>query len=533
MLCLPVALDAGEEAARGAVERPNILIVLADDLGWSDLGCYGGEIHTPNLDALAADGGLRFTQFYNTARCWPTRAALLTGYYAQEVRRDTVPNVRSGGGGRRPVWAPLLPELLRPLGYRTYHSGKWHLDGRPLDTGFDHSYRVEDHDRYFAPKHVFEDDQELPFEATNGGFYLTTAIADHAVRCLREHAAGFRDRPFFQYVAFTSPHFPLQAPAADVARYHDTYRGGWEAVREERWKRLRELRLVREELPAVERDLGPPYDFPDALAALGPGETNRPVAWRELTALQQAFQADKMAIHAAMVDVMDREIGRILDQVKAMGAWRNTLILFLSDNGASAEIMVRGDGHDRDAPPGSADSFLCLGPGWSSVANTPFRRHKTWVHEGGISTPLIVHWPDGIRPRGGIRHTVGHVIDMVPTLLEAAGNRRGSEWVSLPGAPPRPGRSLLPAFCRDRTIDRDFLWWLHEGNRALRIGDWKIVAAKDQPWALYNLRTDRGEIHDLAAQHPDAVREWARFWEQRTDEYFAYARRTVIPTPVP
>jgi len=234
-------------------------------------------------------------------------------------------------------------------------------------------------------------------------------------------------------------------------------------------------------LSDVELEVGPPYHFPEALVTLGAGEVNRPLPWDSLTDGQRTFQATKMAIHAAMIDRMDREIGRVLMQLREMNAFDNTLIFFLSDNGASAEIMVRDDGHDPLAAPGSAASYLCLGPGWSNCSNTPFRRHKTWVHEGGISTPLIAHWPNGIEARGELRKNVGHVIDMVPTILEATGASRFTTWNDKP-VPMPPGRSLLPAFATDATVTRDYLWWSHEGNRAIRVDDWKLVApGKDGP----------------------------------------------------
>ena len=296
--------------AEGERARPNIVVILADDMGYSDLGCYGGEIETPNLDALAK-AGLRFSQFYNTARCWPTRGALLTGYYAQQIRRDTVPGVpKSGGSGTRPAWAPLLPELLKPYGYRAYHSGKWHVDGEPTKNGFDHSYCLQDSDRYFSPASHLEDGVALPPVARDSGYYATTAIADHAVKCLREHAEQFPTQPFFQYVAFIAPHFPLHALQEDIARYREQYRCGWEQIRDQRWRRLRDLGIVQCGLSAVEREVGPPYDFPAALEKLGAGEVNRPLPWSELTDQQRAFQAAKMAVHAAMIDRMDREIGR-------------------------------------------------------------------------------------------------------------------------------------------------------------------------------------------------------------------------------
>jgi arylsulfatase len=493
---------------------PNILIILADDLGFSDLGCYGGEIATPNLDALA-NGGLRFTQAYNTARCWPTRAALMTGYYAQQVRRDTVPGIASGGRGTRPGWAPLVTEFIRPLGYRTYHSGKWHIDGRALENGFDRSYDLATggQSNYFTTGGNTLDDRP---EVQTPDYYATTAIADHAVAQLREHAAQFSGRPFFQYLCFTAPHFPLQAPAADIARYANAYQRGWNAVAAERHARLTKLGIATNALPAMERDVGPPYDFPDDVAKLGPNEVNRPLPWVELTDGQRAFQAAKMAIHAAMVDRMDREIGRVLAQLKAMGVFEKTLILFASDNGASAEIMVRGEGHDPAVPMGSRKSFLCLGPGWSSAANTPFRRHKTWVHEGGIATPLIAHWPAGIADRGALRRTPIHMVDIVPTVLELSGAAKPTTIKGMT-VPPAPGRSLAPAFGRDVVLPRDYLWWEHEGNRAIRVGDWKLVALAKGGWELYDLARDRGESHNLATQQPEKVRELTDLWSQHNE----------------
>ena len=515
------AVDAAPAA--GAARPPNVLLIVADDMGFSDAGCYGGEIATPNLDRLAADG-LRFTQFYNTARCWPTRAAVLTGYYAQQVRRDTVPGVRSGGRGVRPAWARLLPDMLRPMGYRSYHSGKWHLDGTPLANGFDRSYRLEDHDRHFAPRRHFEDDKPLPpVDPQSGGYYSSTAIADHAIRCLREHAERHPNRPFFSFLAFTAPHFPLHAPAEDVAKYRDAYLAGWDAMRARRWARLqRRLNMPGASLSEVERDVGPPYAFPEAMKKLGPNEVDRPLPWDGLTDAQRAFQAAKMAVHAAMVDRMDCEIGRVIDQLKATGAFDDTVVFFLSDNGATAEIMVRGDGHDPAAAGGTGATFLSIGPGWSGLANAPFRRHKTWVHEGGIATPLIVHWPKGIADRGGVRHAPGHVIDFVPTALELAGARPPA--AALDGAPPLPGRSLVPLFAKNGTVARDSLWWLHEGNRALRVGDWKIVAAgADAPWELYDLSVDRSETRNLAADRPDKVRELASVWAKQFEEFAGHA----------
>jgi arylsulfatase len=259
------------------------------------------------------------------------------------------------------------------------------------------------------------------------------------------------------------------------------------------------------------------------LVKLGAGEVNRPLPWDELTVVQRDFQAIKMAIHAAMVDRMDQEIGRILDQLRVMQALDNTLIIIASDNGASAEMMVRDGGHDPNVPPGSAKSYLCLGPGFSSAANTPFRRHKTWVHEGGISTPFIVHWPAGIKARGELRHNPAHLVDVLPTVLDVLQVDGLQEWEGKP-LPPRTGRSLRPAFTRDGSVTRDCLWWLHEGNRAIRVGDWKLVAAKGTPWELYHLATDRAERDNVAAQFPDRVRELEALWEAETDRMTALSR---------
>ncbi|MCE9534693.1 MAG: arylsulfatase [Planctomycetes bacterium] len=522
------ALVWASHASAAEAAKPNVLIILADDMGFSDAGCYGGEIATPNLDALAKNG-IRFTQFYNTARCWPSRAAILTGYYAQQVRRDSIPGIKSGGQGTRPAWARLLPEMLQPLGYRTYHSGKWHVDGKPLQNGFDHSYSLDDHDRHFSPRRHTEDDKPLPPVEAKAGYYSTTAIADHAIKCLKEHAEKHADRPFLEYLAFTSPHFPLQAPAADIAPYRKKYLAGWDAMREGRWQRMQELKIGGTSLSAIEREIGPPYPFPDAIKKLGPNELNRPLSWKDLTAEQREFQANKMAVHAAMVDRMDREIGRVLAQLNAMGALDNTLIFFLSDNGASAEIMVRGDGHDQHAECGTGATFLSIGPGWSSMCNTPLRRHKTWVHEGGISTPLIVHWPKGFTARGELRHTPGHLIDLVPTVLEAAGGKTFEKWEGQP-VPPAPGKSLLPLFAKDGTVAHDSIWWLHEGNRALRVGDWKIVAAgKESPWELYDLSTDRSESKNLAKDKPEKTRELVDLWTKKFEEYAALAGKDLPP----
>jgi arylsulfatase len=521
VLAMPSFLQAGEPKAP---EPPNFLIILCDDLGYSDLGCYGSEINTPQLDAIA-NSGRRFAQFYNTARCWPTRGALLTGYYAQQIRRDTVPGVKSGGQGTRPKWAKLLPERISNLGYHSYHSGKWHVDGLPTQNGFEKSYSLQDHDRHFHPKNHTLDDKPLPPATSSDGYYSSNEIASRAIDQLRYHQENHQGKPFFSYVAFTAPHFPLHAPQEIVDKYKPIYQQGWDRIRQQRWNKLKQLGLARDlQRPSdIETDIGPPYHFPEALQKLGTGELNRPLPWEQLSAQQKAFQADKMAVHAAMIEAMDSQIGRIFDFIKQDPArWENTLVLFLSDNGASAEIMVRGDGHNPNAAAGSAESYLCLGPGWSSVSNTPFRRHKTWVHEGGIATPMIAHWPAGIQSDPNPVSTPYHVIDIAPTILALASKHAGTEFESL--NPKFPGLSFAREFQEQanrasRTESR-VLWWQHEANRALRDGNLKIVASgKDSPWELYDLAQDRAETENLATQRPQELERLAKTWNELTEQF--------------
>jgi len=499
--------------------QPNVVLILLDDMGFSDPGCYGGEIETPHIDGLARDG-LRFTQFYNTGRCWPTRSCTLTGYYPQQIMMDP-PDQKTRYA---PPWERLLPTYLRPLGYRSYHSGKWHIDNVPEPEevgGFDRSwgFNIEQYG------HFFQENGDSTFSATS--------ITDHALDCLRGHEAEHRGTPFFHYVCYTTPHFPVQAEPQDIEKYLKRYDEGWDILRERRWERLREMGIVDCDLSVREAGMMAPWYRPEFGEQLGPGEIEYAVAWDSLTAEQKRFQATKMAIHAAMVDRTDREIGRILAQLDAMGVRDDTLILFLSDNGASAEILIRGAGHDPSAPPGSAATHLCLGPGWSSCSNSPFRRHKIWVHEGGVATPLIACWPNGIRARGELRRSPGHCIDFVPTILEVAGVPR--DEIPLPdGAPPLPGRSLVPAFEGDGSVEHEPIYFHHSGNRALRVGDWKIVSESagpngkaDDAWALYDLGVDRCEMRNLADEQPEKLKELVAVWEACETRYRSDAGRAV------
>jgi arylsulfatase len=552
IVCALSSLAVGQDEKPPA-KRPNILIVLADDLGFSDIGAYGGEIDTPHLDALARNG-LRFTQFYSTARCWPSRTALLTGYYPQQVRMDPLRRSFS----RIPPWARMLPHYLDQAGYRSYHSGKWHihLANKPVAKGgFDRSYWLRDHNRFFSPQAHFLDDEQLPPVKEEADYYATDAIASHAIEFLREHEQDHDQSPWFTYLAFTAPHFPLHAPQDLIDQYRSRYEKGWDAVRRQRLKRMKEQGIVAADLSLPPRqpkvvpewniwseDLKPVFgpqaehdQFPWMNRSIdevfGPGEVGRAVAWDSLTAEQKQFQATKMAIHAAMVDRMDQQLGRVLAQIKAMGDRENTIVLFMSDNGASAEMIVRGDGHDPEAPMGSGDTYLSIGPGWSTAANTPFRLHKHWTHEGGAASPLIVNWPAGIASdqAGQLRHTPSHLIDLWPTLMQVADLPRKRDHAV---APTMPGRSLVPAFDKDTTIQREQIFFSHDGNQALRQGRWKIVKRKDQDaWQLYDMRADRSEQNDLASQNSERVRRMSQRWQTLQQRYKEQATREYRDTP--
>lgn len=529
ILCLFLA-SAFAPCPASPAPRPNVLLIVSDDMGYSDIGCYGGEIQTPNIDRLAANG-LRFTRFYNTARCWSTRAALLTGYYPQAIRRDMLPGedrgeygmfgATSGANGIRPRWARLLPAYLRDAGYRNYHSGKWHIDGNRLPAGFDRSYSLEDHNRFFSPENHFEDDVKLPPMKRDSGYYSTIHIADHALRCLDEHAKEHADRPFFSFLAFTAPHFPLQALPEDIAIYRDRYLEGWDKIRTARHARLRETGIVSGALPPLDTLNFPRWNLTqqEQIELISPHEVALAVPWESLTPEQKRFQATKMAIHAAMIHRMDIEIGRVLDRIEKMGALDNTIVIFLADNGASPEQILRGDGHKPDSEPGSADSYLGLGAGWSSAANSPFRLHKCWSHEGGIITPLVVHWPAGIKDRNALRTQPGHVVDLVPTLMELAGVSLPEKFDGL-DVPPLHGRSLVAAM-KDAAASptHDSLWFYHDGHRALRKGDWKLVANHGLAPELYNLAEDPTETKNLATQNPAKVKELGSEFGRLTESF--------------
>ncbi len=505
------------------VTPPNIVFILADDLGYSDLGCYGAEIiETPHIDALAKNG-LRFTNFYNTGRCWPTRTSLLSGFYPHQVLSDHIEGVDYAQGNFQPVNETWLPTLLKSHGYRTYHSGKWHLFRRvPTinhmtmeEVGFDRSYMTED-GRHLRPKELHENGKLLPPLPQGTVYEASTAIVDHGIKYLREHTEKHADEPFFQYLAFITPHFPLQALQEDIDKYRDEFLMGWNEIRELRTENREELGYEVHAVESFEPERFAPWNLTqeELITQIDSNDVARAVPWNSLTEEQKEFQATKMAIHAAMITRMDREIGRYLEELKESGYMENTIIFFCSDNGASTEIMNRADKHTPGALPGAADSYVCLGPGWSTAANTPFRLHKTWLHEGGISTPLVVHWPAGIKDQGVFRKMNSHIIDIAPTLLELA----GGDPAELNGNGDAPGISLVPFLNQDVQSQRPPLFFHHEKKNALRHGDWKITTIdKGEPWELYDLSTDRGETHNLATENSAKLNELVQLWDAQRE----------------
>lgn len=502
---------------------PNIVFILADDLGYSDLGCYGAEIiETPHIDALAEDG-LRFTNFYNTGRCWPTRTSLLSGFYPHQVLSDEIVGVDYAQGNFQAVNETWLPALLKTHGYRTYHSGKWHLFRRfpkhiymTMDeVGFDRSYQTED-GRHLRPVKLHENGELLPPLQAGTIYEASTAIVDHGIKYLHEHKDKHAETPFFQYLAFITPHFPLQALQKDIDQYREKFLMGWNEIRELRTENRLELGYDVHEVEAFEPERFAPWNLTqeELIAQIDANDVARAVPWNSLTEEQKEFQATKMAIHAAMITRMDREIGRYMEELNKSGYMENTIVFFCSDNGASTEMMNRADKHTPGALPGAADSYVCLGPGWSTAANTPFRLHKTWLHEGGISTPLVVHWPAGIKDQGVFRKMNSHIVDIAPTLLELA----GGDASELNGNGDAPGISLLPFLNEDVQSERPPIFFQHDKKSALRHGDWKITTIEmGGAWELYDLSTDRGETHNLARENPVKLKEMVQLWESQRE----------------
>jgi len=509
--------------------RPNILLIIADDMGFSDIGCYGGEIETPNLDRLAANG-LRCTSFYNGARCWPTRSALMTGYYPLQTGSD--PN-----SGKYVKWHTTTPAVLKSLGYRTYHSGKWHVQGTGCESahsaGFDHAYDQAQGYLYFTPKHHSLDGVDLPRPKEEDGYFMDRAIGDHMLDFLKAHQKEYPGKPFFAYMAFMGPHYPLKAPKEFVDKYQGRYDAGWDVIRKQRHAKMMKLGFpsnwqLSEPEPHVISPHSPAHDEARNVQdkKLGFEDVYQYTPWETLSDKQKKEQAAKMEIHAAMVDHLDTQVGRVLALLEKEGQLDYTIIFFLSDNGADStqllqDVQLQADlvyKIDPAARWGSEMSCLALGPSWAAASNTPFRRHKIWVHEGGISTPLVVHWPKGLSVKpGSLVSTPGHVIDVLPTVVELAG---GKLTPPAPEAPPYPGKSLVPLLSGG-DIPRDFIHFKHDGNRALIKGPLKIVSAKidENKWELYNLDTDRTEMHDLSAEKPKILRDMVREWTRIDTEF--------------
>jgi arylsulfatase A-like enzyme len=491
----------------GPAGKPNIVLILADDLGYSDLGCYGGEIQTPNLDKLAA-GGLRFTQFYNGARCCPSRASILTGLYPHEAGFP-------GMGGRLPANCATIPEVLRASGYRTFMSGKWHLGtSDPIERGFDEFYgMLGGFGSFWNPKLYTRLPHDRPErEYAAGKFYATDVITDHALDFIAS-ARKAADKPFFLYLAYNAPHFPLHAPKEEIAKYAKLYEQGWDKIRETRYARQKQIRLIDERWPLTPLSTIPPNGV--ATQHGWSDKANPP--WDSLPEDRRMDLARRMAVFAAAVDRMDQNIGRVIADLKQNGQLDNTLIFFLSDNGACAEwdpfgfdvdtgpknILHTGADLDSIGAPGSYNSY---GSGWANAGNTPFRLYKHYSHEGGISTPLIVHWPAGMKLVNELDQRPGHISDLLPTCLDAAGS------VYPRDAMPLAGRSLLPAL-RGEAAEPRTIFFEHENNRAVRSGKWKLVSLAGKPWELYEMETDRVELKDLAAKDPERVKDMSTQWE--------------------
>ncbi|HEV3302802.1 MAG TPA: arylsulfatase [Planctomycetaceae bacterium] len=482
---------------------PNIVLIVADDLGFSDIGCYGAEVATPNLDQLATRG-VRFTQFYNAARCSPSRAALLTGLYPHQagvghLLEDWQPPGYTAGLNER---CATIAELLQAGGYSTYHVGKWHVGGvaqknernHPLNRGFDRAYGTGGGGNHFALG-LYDDRKYMK---APDDFYSTDAFADRAADFIRDHQRQHADRPFFLHLCFTAPHFPLQARPEDIERYRGKYASGWDALRQQRYTRQKELGVIDAHWPLSPRD-------------------SEATSWEEVPKSERAELELRMSIYAAMIDCLDRGIGQVLSEIRQSGAEENTVVIFVSDNGASAEA-VEPPWEERAQEPtteSTTQPHRSLGAAWANAANTPFRGYKMWLQEGGISTPLIISWPLKLKHAGSITPQVGHLIDLMPTCLDLAQVKypqvfQGRELT------PLAGRSLVPILQGQSPSPRT-LAWEHEGNRALRDGDLKLVADFRGPWQLYDLKADRTETHDLAAQRPNDVIRLSAMWQVWAD----------------
>lgn len=509
--------------------QPNIILILNDDMGYSDIGCYGGEIDTPNLNRLAQQG-LRFSQFYNTPRCSPSRASLLTGLYPHQTGIGilTYPTGPEGYAGDLNHNCVTIAEVLSAKGYRNYLSGKWHVssslieptDSWPIQRGFDEFYgTIIGAGSFYNPNTLTRGNDNIEHEAEQDDtFFYTDAISDQAADFVRQHKINHCEQPFFQYVAYTAPHWPLHAHDEDIAKYKGRFDAGWDKLREERLARLAEAGLIDSKWNLTDRDPSQPE-------------------WTE--ADQKAWRLRCMEVYAAQIDRMDQGIGRIIQSLEETGQLDNTLIFFLADNGACAEdipdsvtaeelaneLMIarshtrKGEevilGNVSTIMPGGENTYQSYGTAWANLSNTPFRLYKHWTHEGGVSTPLICHWPEGINDPGTLRHTPGHLPDIMRTILDVTGADYPKEFNGHQ-IPAPEGKSLKSVFDKDEMPERS-IFWEHEGNAAIRCGKWKMVRNYPGDWELYDMVEDRTEVANLAGDYAEIVNsfrleydEWAK-----------------------
>lgn len=519
-----------------AAERPNIILIMVDDMGFSDLGCYGGEIATPNIDRLAA-GGVRFSQFYNSGRCCPTRATLMTGLHPHQcgIGHMTQPPNSDRGKDRPPAYqgylnrqCVTLAEALNPAGYHTIMTGKWHLgynapDRWPLQRGFRRFYGcTSGATNFFNPQQPrgISLGNELITEhrsTTERRYYTTDAFTDHAIRFVHEHLGhspeqGEKVAPFFLYLAYTAPHWPIQAHEEDIDRYRDRYHGGWDELREERYRRQLELGLI------------------DPKWKLSPRDERVP-AWKDLKPDQKKDLALRMAVYAAMIDRVDQNIGKLVAALQAKGIFDDTLIMFLSDNGACAEGGVFPRGNILDIEKRNESGGIAVGHGWANASSTPFRLYKHYAHEGGTATPFFLHWPARIKPLSRWYSEPCQLIDLMPTILDVAGAGYPSEFHGN-AIPPLDGLSLRPAFDHESLARPSPLFVEHEDNAFVRDGSWKLVGRAVSPakglqrdrWELYNLAEDRSELHNLADSMPQRVKEMSSQWENWAKRVAVYPK---------
>ena len=457
-----------------AENRPNIIIIMADDLGYADLGCYGGEIKTPVLDSLAKNG-VRFSQFYNTAKCHSSRVDLLTGMYCGQA------------GSSKLSVGPTIAEVLRPAGYNTIMVGKWHLDREPTDKGFEKYFgHLSGATNFFTGDQTFRLNGKK-YEVPKSGFYTTDAKTDYAIRFIDEALKEEKKKPFFLYLAYNAPHYPLHAPKEEVMKYRGQYKQGWDELRKQRYSRQIELGLIQKDW------------------ALSPAPENVR-QWESLSEKEKDWEDFRMAAYAGMVDRMDQGIGRLVKELKEKNIFDNTILMFCSDNGACPFERTQG----AEKMPWDPESYWTYDTGWAHAGNTPFRWYKQNQHEGGISSPLIVHWPKGIKlKKGSISDRVGHLVDFMPTCLELAGTKYTGE-----GKAKLMGKSFVSTLKKQPDESHDFLYFHFGNNRAIRKGKWKVVSARGGPWELYDMDKDRTELNDLSKTQPVLTKELAALWYQ-------------------